>query len=56
MPAGFLPYPEARHEEAKLPLPLTANLLAIPLAILLASLLAGLLVSIKEVKALFIKG
>jgi len=44
MPAGFLPCPEARHEEAKLPLPLTANLLA------------GLLISIKEVKALFIKG
>ena len=52
MPAGFLPCPEARHEEAKLPLPLTANLLVN----LLASLLAGLLISIKEVKALFIKG
>ena len=48
MPAGFLPCPEARHEEAKLPLPLTANLLV--------DLLAGLLISIKEVKALLIKG
>ena len=56
MLAGFLPYPEARHEEAKLPLPLTANLLANLLVNLLASLLAGLLISIKEVKALFIKG
>ena len=56
MPAGFLPCPEVPHEEAKLPLPLTANLLVIQLADLLADLLAGLLISIKEVKALFIKG